>query len=189
MWKQAKRRQRRNKRACFEERPRFPAPFGAGNRLAGRCFCGEALPEAEEATRPAAPKGLGINLPRRCKHSWYRSGALPRRSRRWCLQNRDYSLGWKRPAPRPSGMPGALIYHRRSIRTAAPGASPHSTTLSPSLFVKTPGASLLGVDVGGDLLHRLGEGGVFLHPLLHLLQGVEDGGVVSAAKLLADVHQ
>ena len=39
-----------------------------------------------------------------------------------------------------------------------------------------------GVDIGDDGFHRLREGGVGLHLLFHLFDGVEDGGVVPAAK-------
>ena len=81
MWKQAKRRQRRKKRACFEERPRFSAPFGAGNRLAGRCFCGEALPEAGKATRFRGSGG-DLGLVRGRNHQC-RNGVLQAKRRRW----------------------------------------------------------------------------------------------------------
>ena len=47
----------------------------------------------------------------------------------------------------------------------------------------------LAADVGGDLLDPLGELGIGLHLLFHLVQGVEDGGVVTVAELLADAVQ
>ena len=47
--------------------------------------------------------------------------------------------------------------------------------------------SALGVDVGGDLLHHLGKGGVGTHLLLHLIQRVQHRGVVPVTKFLADV--
>ena len=49
--------------------------------------------------------------------------------------------------------------------------------------------SLGGVDVCDDGLHRFGEGGVLFHLFLHLLDGVEDGGVVPVVELLADLFE
>ena len=46
---------------------------------------------------------------------------------------------------------------------------------------------LLGVDIGGDLLHRLGKGGVGAHLLLHLVQTVQHRGVIPVAEGLADI--
>ena len=92
-----------------------------------------------------------------------------------------------RPAPQRNARRTYIPSSEHSDSSA--GRIPTFYYLFPLAFCKNPGALLLGVDISGDLLHRLGEGGLFLHPLLHLLQGVEDGGVVSAAELLADVHQ
>ena len=49
--------------------------------------------------------------------------------------------------------------------------------------------SAFGVDVGLDLLDPLGEGGVLLHLLFHLLDGIQNRGVVPVVKDLADVIQ
>ena len=47
----------------------------------------------------------------------------------------------------------------------------------------------LGSDVGFDVFDGFGKDGVLFHLLLHLLDGVEDGGVIPVVKLLADVVQ
>ena len=57
--------------------------------------------------------------------------------------------------------------------------------LSPSTRV----FSLFAVDVGGDLLHLFGKGGVGAHRALHLVKRVQNSGVVPVAELLADVVQ
>ena len=44
------------------------------------------------------------------------------------------------------------------------------------------------VDIGLDLLHRLGESGVFFHLLFYLLERVEHRGVIPVVKDLADNH-
>ena len=49
--------------------------------------------------------------------------------------------------------------------------------------------SMAVVDIGLDLLHRLGKGWLLFHLFLHLLDGVEDGGVVPVVEDLADVIQ
>ena len=46
---------------------------------------------------------------------------------------------------------------------------------------------MLGVDVGGDLLHHFGKGGVGAHLGLHLVQRVQYGGVIPMSELLTDV--
>ena len=44
------------------------------------------------------------------------------------------------------------------------------------------------VDIGLDLLHRLGESGVFFHLLFYLLERVEHRRVIPIVKDLADLH-
>ena len=53
-----------------------------------------------------------------------------------------------------------------------------------------PRAVLPGrIDGVGDVPDDLGELGLLFHHLLHPVDGVEDGGVVTAAELLADLRQ
>ena len=48
--------------------------------------------------------------------------------------------------------------------------------------------SMAVVDIGLDLLHRLGESGVFFHLLFYLLERVEHRRVIPVVKDLADLH-
>ena len=47
--------------------------------------------------------------------------------------------------------------------------------------------SVSGCDIGFKLLDHLGKGRVFFHLLLHLADGVDDGGVIPVAEELSDV--
>lgn len=44
------------------------------------------------------------------------------------------------------------------------------------------------VDIGFDLLHRLGKRGILLHLLFDLLQRIEYRGVIPVVEYLADFH-
>ena len=48
--------------------------------------------------------------------------------------------------------------------------------------------ALLFADVFDDIAHHALEGGILGHPALHLLDGVDDGGVIPGAELLSLIH-
>ena len=45
------------------------------------------------------------------------------------------------------------------------------------------------VDIGFDLLHRLGKRGILLHLLFDLLQRIEHCGVIPVVEYLANLHR